>query len=102
MHSETTTPIALPDVPSSDRWGRWFCISLGVHLLTFLSYPILICGCHFHVSAVPVGFVPVEWGGFTLLTYRTLGERILAHLNTALALGWLYLIWDSNLQFAFR
>ncbi len=102
MHTETTAPTALPEVPAVDRWRRWFGISIAVHLGTFFLYPALICGCHFHLVAVPIGFVPVVWGGFTLVTYRATGERILGYINAALAFGWLYLAWDSNLQFALR
>lgn len=102
MHTETTTPPASPDVPAIDRWQRWLGISLGVHLGSLFFYPALICGCHFHLIAVPVGLVPVAWGGFTLVTYHATGERILGYINAALAFGWLYLAWDSNLQFVFR
>ena len=99
MHTKTATPPA-SDVPAIDRWPRWRPISLAVHLGTFLLYPALICGCpHFHLIAVPVGLVPVAWGGFTLVTYHTTGERILGYINAAMAFGWLYMAWDSNLQF---
>ena len=102
MHTETTTPSAPHDDPAIDRWRRWLGISLAVHLGTFLLYPALICRCHFHRIAVPVALVPVVWCGFTLVTYHATGERILGYINAALAFGWLYLAWDSNLQFAFR
>ena len=101
MHTETTTPPASPDVPAIDRWRWWLGISFGVCLGSLLFYSALICGCHFHLIAVPVGLVPVVWGGFTLVTYHTFGERILGYLNTVLAFGWLYLTWHSNLKFAF-
>lgn len=84
-----------------DRWRRRLAITLGVQLVTFLFYPALICGCHFHLIAVPIGLIPVAWGGFTLVTYQAMGERILGYINTALAIGWLYLAWDSNIQFVF-
>jgi hypothetical protein len=85
-----------------DRWRRWFNISLGVHLSTILCYPALIRGCHCHMIAVPVGLVPVVWGGYTLVTHQAVGERVLGYINGALAFGWLYLAWDSNLQCALR
>jgi len=102
VHTDTTTPDAPPEAPVTDRGRRWFGITLGVQLGTFLFYPALICGCHFHLIAVPVGLIPVAWGGFTLVTYQAVGERILGYVNTALAIGWLYLAWESNIQFAFR
>ena len=100
MHTEITTASSGASV--SDRWRRWSGISLAVHLGTLLVYPAAICGCHFHLVAVPFGFVPVVWGGFTLVTYQAIGERVVGYINAALAFGWLYLAWDSNLQFAFR
>ncbi len=102
MDTETTTPPASPEVPAHGRWQRWLAISLGVHLGSFLLYPALICGCHFHPIAVPVSLVPVVWGGFTLAACHATGERILGYINAALASAWLYFAWDSNLQFAFR
>ena len=101
MHTETT-PRAAPEISGIDRWRCWLGLSLGVHLGSVLIYPALICGCHFHLIAVLVGLVPVVWGGFTLVTYQATGERILGYINTALAIGWLVLAWDSNLQFAFK
>jgi hypothetical protein len=40
------------------------------------------------------------WGGYTLVTYQAVGERVLGYINTALVFGWLYLAWDSNLMFS--
>ena len=88
------------ETPVVDRWPRWCAYSFVVQISTWFFYPAFICGCHFHVIAVPVGLIPVVWGGITLFGYRTLGERILGYINTALAVGWLYLAWDSNIQFA--
>src|SRR5436190_12729245 len=98
MHSEPTTP----NVSSRDRWLRWLCITLAVQSVTFFFYPALISGAQFHGAAVPVSLVPVAWGAFTLVRYRTTGERILGYINAALAIGWLCFAWGSNLQFLFR
>ena len=65
-----------------------------------MFFPACICGCHFHAIAVPVGLIPVVWGGITLGGYRTFGERIVGYINTALGIGWLYIAWDTNIKFA--
>jgi hypothetical protein len=98
---EPNLPSALTDISVIDRWRKWFGVSMGIHFGTFIFYPMLICGCHFHLIALVVSSGPMVWGGYTLLNYQAAGERITAYLNTALTLGWLYLAWESNLRFAF-
>lgn len=93
-------PSQVPASPS--RWRRWLFVSLIIQILTFLFYPACICGCHFHLVAVPVGLIPVGWAAYTFARYRGRGERAISYANVALAIGWLYLAWDSNLMFAFR
>ena len=103
MRRDTTTRSASPDVPAIDRWRCWSGITLAVQLGTWIVYPALLFRCsQFHPIAVPVGLLPVAWGGFTLVTYRTMAERILGYINAAIAIGWLYVAWDSNLQYVSR
>ena len=90
------------DVSSSKRWRRWLIELLALQLVAFLVYPMLICGCHFHAIAVPIGLLPAAWAGYTLIAHRTLGERLVSCVNLGLAIGWLYLAWVSNIVFAFR
>jgi hypothetical protein len=101
VSTEITTPTVSPDVRAIDRWRRWCGITLAVQLGTFIFYSALICGCHFHWSAVPVGLIPVAWSGFTLVSYHALGERIVSYVTTAFAIGWLYFAWVSNIRFVF-
>ncbi len=55
----------------------------------------------FHSEALVAGMVPVGWAGFTFLASSSRRERLIAYINAALAIGWLFLAWDSNIQFAF-
>lgn len=96
MKSEPTTSTR-PKAATVHWWDRWILNSVLVQL-TFLLYPAFICGCHFHPIAVPVGLIPVLWGSYTLVTYRDIRECILAYINTLLAIGWLYISWETNIQ----
>ena len=77
-------------------------VAVVVQFLWILFYSMFICGCHFHAEAVAVGLVPVVWGFFPLVAYRTKRERLIAYATTALSIFWLFLTWDSNIRFAFH
>ena len=85
-----------------NRSGKWFVASAACHGGTLFLYPALICGCHFHLVGLIVGTLPIAWAGYTLLSYTGLAERLLAYANSLTALSWIYLLWDSNLQFFYR
>jgi hypothetical protein len=87
---------------SADRLRRWLWTTLAVQVGTLILYPAAICGCHFHSEAVVIGAAPLVWAGFTFLAYNSWRERLICYLNAALAIGWMLLEWDSNIQFAFR
>ena len=93
---------ASASMSAMDRTRRWVWTTLAVQVGTFILYPAAICGCHFHSEAVLIGAVPVAWGGYTFLAYSSWKERLISYVNGVLAIGWLFLEWDSNIQFAFR
>jgi hypothetical protein len=97
----TTSPTtATEGAVSSDRSRRWLSITGGIQFGSFLLYPMFICGCHFHAEAIPAGLAPILWGFYPFFSYRTRREHWVGLLNGALAIFWLYFVWDSNLQFA--
>jgi hypothetical protein len=49
-----------------------------------------------------VSLLPAACGGYTLLKYRTLGERLVAYFNVIAGIAWLFLAWDSNIKYAFQ
>jgi hypothetical protein len=85
-----------------DRSQEWLVGSGVVHLIALLLLPAVICGCHFHAVAIPVCLFPVIWGFCTFALYSTQQERLIAYINTVLAIGWIYLGWEANVQFLFR
>jgi hypothetical protein len=85
----------------SDRSDGWIRVTLVVQLLSFFLYPAFICGCHFFVEAIPVSAIPIIWGFYPYFFYRTKREHLVGYANGALSVFWMYLAWDSNLQFAF-
>jgi len=62
---------------------------------------MVICGCHFHLSAAIVGMIPMILAGYTIFFWRTRNERIVGYINLLLSVGWFYLQVDSNLKFLF-
>lgn len=97
---------ARPDLPispmPSDRSKRWIEVTVVVQLLSFLLYPMFICGCHFHSDAIPASVAPIAWGFYPIAFFRTKKERIAGYFTTALSLFWIFFAWESNIQFAFQ
>lgn len=81
------------------RARAWSFRTTIVHLASLLVYPLFICGCHFHASALAISLVPIGWGFCLLVSYETAGERIAAYIATVLSFAWIYLAWISNIQF---
>jgi len=92
----------IASAPTVDRTRLWVWTTLAVQIGALILYPATVCGCHFHSEALVAGMVPVMWAGFTFLAYGSSKERLVAYVNAAVAIGWLFLAWDSNIQFAFR
>jgi len=64
----------------------------------FLIYPMLICGCHFHLSAAIVTFVPVAWSVWLLASYETKLGKYGAWFAFLVACTWLWVGYESNLK----
>lgn len=98
------TPANNPEQAASpgDRSGRWIQLTIIIQILSFFLYPAFICGCHYHAEAIPAGAVPIVWGFYAFLCYRTKRERWIGYINGALSIFWLFFSWESNLQFLFR
>jgi ABC-type antimicrobial peptide transport system permease subunit len=102
MNVDTTTSDLQQSKPCFDCWREWAGVSLGVHLLTFITYTMAICGCHFHGIAAIFGAPPLIMAGLMPFFWKAKGERVIGYLNIALGVAWLLLEWESNLQFLFR
>jgi hypothetical protein len=84
-----------------DRWSSWLALTFGVHVSAFVFFSASICGCHFHLIAVPFSLIPLVWTVFTLATYRTAGERFVGFGNLLFALVWCFIAWEGNIRFLF-
>src|SRR5262245_31433521 len=85
----------------AERWRRWLWTTAGVQFGSFFLYPMFICGCHFHSEAIRPSAVPILWGFYPYFFYRTKREHWIGYVNGALSVFWLFLAWESNIQFAF-
>ena len=90
FHSDNSRPT---------RARSWTLKTVLVHCFSFLLYPAFICGCHFSLIGLIFTFVPIGWGFYLLASYETRSERFTAYIATALSIAWIYLSWESNLQF---
>lgn len=99
MRSRVATEASLERI---DRWGHWVGNSIGIYLVSLVFFAMLTCGCHFHWEAVPFSVLPIFWAAFTLVSYRTAGERIVTYVNIPLSAAWFWITWEGNLQFLAR
>lgn len=74
-------------------------ISAGIFCGSVFIYPMLICGCHFHLSAAIATFVPLAWSVWLLASYQTAMGRFGSWLSFLVACAWLWIGYDSNLKF---
>ena len=84
------------------RWRDrlWATITCAVGFVVI--YPMSICGCHFHSSAVVVNAIPVLWGFYALATYQDQRERVVGWMAFAVAMFSIWVGCESNIVFAFR
>jgi hypothetical protein len=92
-------PAATVAIARPGRPAAWAIKSIVFYFCAFLFHATMTCGCHFWWSALVIEATPIAWSGFTFFTYRTTGERLIAWLNVALVLLWLWFSWMNNLQF---
>ena len=83
------------------RWKIRLFLTVVIGFGFVLLYPTLICGCHFHASAVIPVIPPVCWGLYALLTYRERKEKAVGWLAFAIALPLAWLEFISNIVFVF-
>ncbi len=84
------------------RWKRWLILTIAIGIGSFILNGLLICGCHFHPSAVLVMMAPVLWAGYALGTYGDRREQIVGWMAFAVAVLSLWIGFESNLIFALR
>lgn len=80
----------------------WMLATVLVNILSYLIYGMFICGCHFHSRAVPFGVVPPAWGLFVFIVHFRTKEKLLRNLGIGSALFWIFISWESNIQFYFQ
>jgi hypothetical protein len=95
-----------PDIEANQSEGHpeWWKLTatIGIDLGSVLVYPLLICGCHFHASAVVPTIVPTAWSIYLLTSYRTRTGQVGSWVAFGIAMLWLWAGIDSNLKFMFR
>lgn len=77
-------------------------LTFGLFAGCWLVYPLLICGCHFHVAAAIATFLPFIWSLVLLATYKSARGRIGAWIAFLLAVFWVWIGFASNLRFLSR
>ncbi len=77
-------------------------MTITIYLMCLFFYPALICGCHFHIDAAIVTIIPLLWSVFILATYQTKWGRVGSWMGFLLACFWLWVGFESNLQFSLR
>lgn len=74
-----------------------------VHAVSLPLFSAFYCGCpHFNISLLIISLIPIGWGFFLLVSYKTWGERITAYVATLLSFAWSHMAWDMNIQFIFK
>lgn len=90
-------------LPAEARPRRWkLSATIGIFMCSVFVYPMLICGCHFHLIAVVPTLAPTAWSVFLLMSYRTRAERIGSWAAFGFAMLWIWAGIDSNLKFILR
>lgn len=77
-------------------------LTFGLFTGCLFAYPLLICGCHFHVAAAVATFLPFIWSLFLLASYQSNRGRIGAWIAFLLAVFWIWIGFGSNLLFLMR
>ena len=70
------------------------CIIASVFL-----YPIFICGCHFHPTALAFSLYPISWGFIMLAIAKERPEKIVAWCAFAFSVFAMWAEFDANSQF---
>jgi len=86
----------------SDRFDWWAVVTGAMQMGCIVAWVSLGCGCHFELKRALLEFVPILWGAYTFVCYRTTEERVVARFATLLAIAWLYVSWATNLHFLLR
>ncbi|MHC4199438.1 MAG: hypothetical protein ACYSU0_05555 [Planctomycetota bacterium] len=88
IEPQPSSPLA--EAPSSHRWILWACVTGLANIVALFLYPQFITGCSFQVDAAIVAMLPLAWGLYPYLRYRTLRERIVGYIGMALAIPWFW------------
>jgi len=84
------------------RRPRLLTWTLGINIACLLLHSMLICGCHFHPSALIVAGVPFFWGFYLFAFRRAPGERLAGYIAVGLAAAWVYFDFTNNSVFALK
>jgi len=96
-HADSTASLSAVD--RSKLSSLWLALTLPAHGVGFLFFVTLICGCHFHLYAALISAIPIACGTLAFFACR---NRFIAYGNGLLVIAWLFIAWQSNLQFLFR
>lgn len=92
----------MPQETASNRALVKKILTFGLFAGCLFAYPLLICGCHFHVAAAVATFLPFIWSLLLLATYKSVHGRIGAWIAFMLAVCWVWIGFGSNLRFLMR
>lgn len=91
------------DVPQIEsRWKDRLLNTVIITALFLFIYPMFICGCHFHVSAIPINLLPIVWGFYVFLTHRDRKEQIVGWLALCIAILSILFGFITNIVHALR
>jgi len=78
-----------------------FGATFGVYAISVVGFGLTICGCHFHLIAVPFTVIPIAWTALMLASYKSKAEFVYALVSIVATTFWLFLTWQANLRFLF-
>ena len=76
--------------------------TIGINLCCLLMFPLCICGCHFHASAVVPTIIPAAWSIYLVMSYRTRIGQIGAWVAFLIAVFWIWVGFEGNIKFVLR
>ena len=74
--------------------------TIAIFLGCVFVFPMLICGCCFHPSAVIPTLIPLAWSIFLLTSYRTKAGMIGSWIAFLIAAGWVWVGIMANMRFS--
>ncbi len=79
------------------RWMLEYTVLCAV--LSFIVWPMLTCGCHFHPSAPIFALYPILWGFIMLGMAKERSEKIIGWIAFGFSVLAMWAEFDANSQF---